>query len=46
MREVVVTDHDKLALHPKGFVSAVWSGWWLDFLDRTKPADVPTAAKQ
>ena len=39
MREVVVRDHDRLALHPDAFVSAVWSGWWLDFLQRTKPAD-------
>ena len=46
MREVVVKDHERLALHPHAFVSAVWSGWWLDFLDRTKPADVPGAAKK
>jgi hypothetical protein len=46
MREVVVKDHERLALHPHAFVSAVWSGWWLDFLDRTKPADVPVAAKK
>ena len=37
MREVVVKDHERLSLHPHAFVSAVWSGWWLDFLDRTKP---------
>jgi uncharacterized membrane protein YccC len=39
MREIVVKDHERLALHPHAFVSAVWCGWWLDFLDRTKPAD-------
>lgn len=39
MREVVVKDHARLSLHPHAFVSAVWSGWWLDFLDKTKPAD-------
>lgn len=43
MREVVVSNHAGLSLHPHAFVSAVWSGWWLDFLDRTKPAD-PVAA--
>jgi len=37
MREVVLKDHDRLALHPHAFVTAVWSGWWLDFLDRNKP---------
>jgi len=44
MREVVAKDHARLALHPHAFVSAVWSGWWLDFLDRTKPtsAAAPT----
>jgi hypothetical protein len=46
MREVVVKDHERLALHPHAFVSAVWSGWWLDFLDRTKPADSPVSAKK
>ena len=45
MREVVVSNHAGLSLHPHAFVSAVWSGWWLDFLDRTKPADeVPATA--
>lgn len=39
MREVVVKDHERLSLHPHAFVSAVWSGWWLDFLDRTRPKD-------
>ena len=39
MREVVESDHDRLALHPHAFVTAVWSGWWLDFLDRTRPKD-------
>jgi uncharacterized membrane protein YccC len=38
MREIVVKDHERLALHPHAFVSAVWSGWWLDFLDSTRPA--------
>jgi hypothetical protein len=44
MREVVVKDHERLSLHPDAFVSAVWSGWWLDFLERTKPSD-PAPAK-
>lgn len=39
MRQVVMTDHVNLAAHPQAFVSAVWSGWWLDFLDRTRPVD-------
>lgn len=46
MREVVVKDHDRLALHPHAFVSAVWSGWWLDFLDRTKPQPSAAVATQ
>ena len=45
MREVVVKDHERLSLHPHAFVSAVWSGWWLDFLDKTKPVEA-MAAKQ
>lgn len=44
MREVVAKDHERLALHPHAFVSAVWSGWWLDFLDRTKPVEAPVVA--
>jgi uncharacterized membrane protein YccC len=39
MRDVVVKDHERLALHPNAFVSAVWSGWWLDFLDSTRPSE-------
>ncbi len=45
MREVVVKDHERLSLHPHGFVSAVWCGWWLDFLDRTKPVDAASTTK-
>lgn len=45
MREVVVRDHERLSLHPDAFVSAVWSGWWLDFLQHNKPAEPAPATK-